>query len=125
MFSRKMVLQACYLPVLCAFLVFPLSSQGCAMSEIQLVQQILLKPIDNTPVTEQDELSVEYLDYLRSSLGTESKVALDYVRPMSMGVHVLKVEPPMSQEGAVALTDKLSRLDDVEYAEPDFPRRRR
>jgi len=146
MIIRKVAFQAYHLFVLCAFLIFPLSSQGCAMSdvsaaEVQLIHQILLKPIANTPTTEQGELTAEYMDYLRSSLGvtavpdagelddslveTAPTVTLSYVRPMNGDVHVLKIEPSLLQEAAIVLTDKLSELDDVEYAEPDFPRRRR
>ena len=49
---------------------------------------------------------------------------LEYVRLMSGGVHVLRLEPPLSLEKVIKLTEKLSARDDVEYVEPDQPRRR-
>lgn len=140
MLNKKPYLPGCFLFVLGGFLLLPLSSQGCAMSDTQAadqprIHQILLKPTDNIRTTEQGELSADYLDYLRGSSGqlkTEAvpdeqtdEITLSYVRPMSGGVHVLRVEPAMQREAAVVLTDTLSALDDVEYAEPDFPRGRR
>ncbi len=123
------------------FLFFSLNTQGCAMpdtevSETQLIQRILLKPKDKITTNLQGELSAGYLDYLRSALKPEpvhdeqnktgdDVVELSYIRPMSGGVHVLQIEPAMQREAAVTLTNTLTALDDVEYAEPDFPRRRR
>lgn len=149
MLNKKPYLSGYFLFALCSFLMIPLSSQGCAMSDTQAadvqpidqIHQILLKPTDKVSTNEQGELSTEYLGYLQNSLilpeseavpdeETEAdenaiEVKLSYVRPMSGGVHVLQVEPAIQREAAVALTDTLSALDDVEYAEPDFPRRRR
>ncbi len=146
MLNKKSYLSGYFLFALCGFLLIPLSSQGCAMSDTQAadvqpidqIHRILLKPTDKASTNAQGELSTEYLDYLQNALEStvvpdeeteadenDIEVKLSYVRPMSGGVHVLQVEPAMQREAAVALTDTLSVLDDVEYAEPDFPRRRR
>lgn len=149
MLNKKPYFSGYFLFALCGFLLIPLSSQGCAMSDTQAaemrpidqIHQILLKPTDRVSTNAKGELSTEYLNYLQNSLiqsepeaipdeeseadDTTFEVKLSYVRPMNGGVHVLQVEPAMQREAAVALTDTLSALDDVEYAEPDFPRRRR
>ncbi len=114
MLNKKSGARTYCLFIFFGFLFLSLNTQGCAMpdvevTEIQLIQRILLKPTDKITTSSQGELSVGYLDYLRSALkpkpahdgqneAGDNVVELSYIRPMG---------------------------DDVEYAEPDFPRRRR
>ncbi len=141
MLNKKSGARTYCLFIFFGFLFLSLNTQGCAMpdaevTEVQLIQRILLKPTDKITTNSQGELSVGYLDYLRGALkpkpahGGQNEagndaVELSYIRPMSGGVHVLQIKPAMQREAAVALTDTLTALDDVEYTEPDFPRRRR
>ncbi len=136
MLSKKSGARTYYLFMFFGFLFLSLNTQGCAMpdaevTEIQLIQRVLLKPTDKITTNSQGELSVGYLDYLRGALKPkpdetgDDVVELSYIRPMGGGVHVLQIKPAMQREAVVILTDTLTALDDVEYAEPDFPRRRR
>lgn len=56
-----------------------------------------------------------------TSLSRDAGVRLLYVRPMSGGAHVLRLEQPMDQKGVEAIIDRLSRRLDVEYVEIDVP----
>lgn len=107
-------------------------------AEVPLIHHILLKPMAKVQLTEQNELSADYLDYLRQALSalpvpSESnrpveagaETGLHYVRPMSGGVHVLRLEPASSRVAASVLTATLSDLAEVEYAEPNLPRSHR
>ncbi len=141
MLSKKSGARTYYLFIFFGFLFLSLNTQGCAMpdaevTEVQLIQRILLKPTDKITTNSRGELSVGYLNYLRSALkpkpahGGQNEaggdvVELSYIHPMSGGVHVLQIEPAIRREAAVTLANTLTALDDVEYAEPDFPRRRR
>ncbi len=112
------------------------------------ISQILLKPVALVLSDDLAELSDAYMVALTEtlmqqieeesevlSLQEEEAVAvnsgakllavrLEYVRPMSGGVHVLRLEPPVEIEQVRQLTEWLAARDDVEYAEPDQPRRR-
>ncbi|MEZ5537446.1 MAG: hypothetical protein R3F02_17725 [Thiolinea sp.] len=99
---------------------------------VQLIEQILLKPAAGVELNAQDELTAEYIGYLQNAVssadsGYEDNAALNltYGRRMSAGVHLLLLEPALDKEAAVSLTDRLTELEEVEYAEPDFPLGRR
>lgn len=116
--------------------LLPLNSQGCPMSEpinVQKISQILLKPVALVLSDDTAELSDDYVATLTETLSlqtqaaaeeTKEAISLEYVRPMSGGVHVLRLEPPLELDHVKQLTEQLSNREDVEYAEVDQPRRR-
>lgn len=54
-----------------------------------------------------------------TSLSAQTGHTLIYVRPLSGGAHVLRVEQPLSEGQWQALLQKLTRQPDVVYAERD------
>ena len=119
-------------------------------AKVQKISQILLKPVVRLLSDDTAELSDSYIASLMETLSTQSeavesaldgregseilagragsedslRMQLEYVRPMSGGVHVLRLEPPVELEQVIQITKQLSAREDVEYAEPDQPRRR-
>ena len=100
---------------------------------VQKISQILLKPVALVLSDDTAELSDDYVATLTETLSlqtqaaaeeTKEAISLEYVRPMSGGVHVLRLEPPLELDHVKQLTEQLSNREDVEYAEVDQPRRR-
>ena len=87
------------------------------------IKQILVKPTKKVVLDDRQRLSSAYIAKLQSTLSVNN--ILVYVRPMSMGIHVLRIEPAVSRETADTLSTALSDRDDVEYAEPDAQRKHR
>ena len=56
--------------------------------------------------------------YLKE-LARDTGVVLVYVRPMSGGAHVLRVEGPVDAETLRRIVRRLAERAEVEYAEPD------
>ena len=108
------------LVVVFIFGLLPLNSLGCPMSEsakVQKISQILLKPVVRLLSDDTAELSDSYIASLMETLSTQSEAVdatldrregseilagrigsedslllqLEYVRPMSGGVHVLSL----------------------------------
>lgn len=52
-------------------------------------------------------------------LAAETKVALEPVRPMALGAHVVALDHPMLLSEARTIARRLAAHSDVEYAEPD------
>ncbi len=110
------------------FLLFTLSvpvTQGCVMTDLtdsthtRLITQIILKPAATVPLDAQQQLSPAYIQQLQAGV---TLATLSYLRPMSLGAHVLGLNPPLSTEDATTLTAALTERADVEYAEPDTVR---
>lgn len=53
-------------------------------------------------------------------LSTAAGMKIEYFRPMSGEAHVLRLPERMPVDQVVAITDQLSALPEVEYAEPDY-----
>ncbi|MEZ5447716.1 MAG: hypothetical protein R3E89_01350 [Thiolinea sp.] len=93
------------------------------IAEAPAIGQLLLKPLDSVVLDDTGQLPPDYLQALQDSLSLP--VQLGYRQAMSGGVHVLGLEPEQSHAQALEIAAQLTERDDVEYAEPDFPRRLR
>lgn len=87
-----------------------------------LIRQLILKPAATVVLEAGQPLPAAYVQALQAEV---TVTTLSYVRPMSLGAHVLGLEPPLGKEAAQALAESLSKRADVDYAEPDTPRLRR
>ena len=88
------------------------------------ISQLLLKPMFGVVLNDALELPELYMMELQSVLSVQGHdFVLEYVRPMSGGVHVLSIEPAADLEVSRRIAEWLSAREDVEYAEPDLPRR--
>jgi hypothetical protein len=88
----------------------PQSSMGGARST-----QIIIKFRD--PRTDASHAHVV------DEIGRDAGARLIYVRPMSGGAHVLRLEDPVDGAELDRIVGRLGKRQDVEYVEPDRPMR--
>ena len=81
------------------------------------VDQIIIKYKDAANLNQavQAQTSIQ-MERLSSTAG----VTIEYFRPMSGDAHVMRLPERMLVDQVVAITEKLSALPEVEYAEPDY-----
>ena len=58
---------------------------------------------------------------LLEEIGRDSSARLVYVRPMSGGAHVLRLENPVDGAELDRIIGRIAKRQDVEYVEPDRP----
>jgi len=92
------------------------------MNQAVSVRHLLIKPASALQLTDGEPLSSEYLQPLQA---LSENTQLSYHRPMTMGMHVLALEPALDQAAAEQLAQQLSQRDEIDFAEPDYPRQRR
>ncbi|HEY6075015.1 MAG TPA: S8 family serine peptidase, partial [Anaerolineales bacterium] len=63
--------------------------------------------------------NAQSLETVMGELSAAAGMEVQYVRPMSGDADVLRLQKRMSQDEAQAISQRLSALPDVEYAEPD------
>ena len=88
------------------------SVQGIDLSQTKQMSQVILKFRD--PI-----LDSARRDVLLKDIARDAGVRLTYVRPMSGGAHVLRVDGVMNADHLRRVVDSMTKTPEVEYAEPD------
>lgn len=87
-------------------------------TENLFIHQLIIKPV----VNETAMPSAELLAGLQSAA---LPMVVTYSHSISLGAFVVTLSPALTRHEAEALAQRLSELEQVEYAEPDYPRYQR
>ena len=88
------------------------SVQRVDLSQAKQMSQVIVKFRDPT-------LDPTRRDVLLKEIARDAGVRLTYVRPMSGGAHVLRVDGVMNADHLLRVVDRMTKAPEVEYAEPD------
>lgn len=118
------------LPLVCALarsLMTLLVLSGCAGTGAPAVAEPVLRA-EPPRIQQTSQVIVKFRDpaldpaqqgYLKGLARDMGDVSLAYVRPMSGGAHVLRVEGAVDAGHFQRIVDGLAKRPEVEYAEPD------
>ena len=88
------------------------SVQRIDLSQTKQMSQVIIKFRDPT-------LDSARRDVLLKEIARDAGVRLSYVRPMSGGAYVLRVDGVMNADHLLRVVDRIKKAPEVEDAEPD------
>lgn len=94
-------------------------------SAIAQTDQMAVVPVGQIIIKYKDEANLNQAAQAQESaqiqrLTNAADVAIEYFRPMSGDAHVLRLPERMPIDQVLDITEKLSSLPEVEFAEPDY-----